>query len=341
MSDTDNITKKICSEDETAVTTDTKDAHGQEQQQEQQECNDDASPIVDQYLKAIDMSDYSESYPQSFEYLCELQKRHLDTFPFSSVEPRLGNKKYLSLDIKALLDTLVIKKRGGYCFQQNKLFFVVLKHLGYQVRLVLGRVTNNKNVRPGLTHRFTIVDFGSSSNNKEGCNSFLVDVSFGSKCPTGPVPLERGSELVDPDFQRKFRVHYHPTDPDPLHLQVFMPLDEDWFTTYKFTLNTSYCEADSEVGHFYSYQHPDAIFVNHLVVSKRQQSEEKNDVMIVQLHNLSLKYVSPFDGQTIQQETIQSSTEMQRILQDTFDIYVNEEESRQLFAKSQDYLSGL
>mmetsp|Transcript_14213 Transcript_14213/g.21004 ORF Transcript_14213/g.21004 Transcript_14213/m.21004 type:complete len:305 (+) Transcript_14213:75-989(+) len=286
----------------------------------------DISTIVDQYLRAIGIvSSRGCSLSPSFENLCELQRRHLDTFAFSSVDPRLGNNKtLLSLDTKSLFETIVLKKRGGYCFQQNKLFYDVLQHLGYTVRLVLGRVTNNreKNFRPGLTHRFTVVSFPQQ-------RSFAVDVSFGSKCPPAPVPLEQGREMIDKDYSRKFRVYHSSNDdPDPMHMQVFLPMDGIWFTTFKFNLAMTYSEADSEVGHFYSHQHPAAIFVNHLYVSKRRTED------ILQLHNLSLQIINPYDGKVVETNDVTSSTELQMILRDLFDICVSEEESLQLFTKS-------
>ena len=92
------------------------------------------------------------------------------TFAFGSVGPRLGDE--LPLDIKSLFDRLVVRRRGGYCFEQNGLFYEVLDELGYAPRLYLARVIHGQDIHPGLTHRISLVTYGGTD--------YVVDVGFGA-----------------------------------------------------------------------------------------------------------------------------------------------------------------
>lgn len=286
--------------------------------------------IVDKYLDALDLSREQPTHG----FLCQLLRRHTETFPMSSVLPCLGTSDPMHLDTLSLFNTIVRDRRGGYCFQQNKLLFDVLVNLNFKVRLVLARVTHNKkNFRPGLTHRISLVHL------EEG--TFVADVAFGEKCPPVPIPLD-GEEL-NVDWSRRFRV-FHANrhlladgndadlDPDPLHMQVHDPagVETEWFTTYKFDLGINYTEDDCKIGHFYSCRSPDAVFVNTLFVSKQRPE----DGVIVELTHLKFRCISQKDGKLLESRIIESVQELRELLLNTFAVVVSEKESTHLFVKS-------
>ena len=162
---------------------------------------------------------------------------------------RLGDE--LPLDFESLFDRLVVRRRGGYCFEQNGLLYEVLDELGFSPKLYLARVIHNQDSHPGLTHRISMVEH-------EG-ERYVVDVGFGSDGPRIPILF---SENVTDDGGRIFRiVERHPGE---YHMQMWK--DGEFYSLYRFELSR-YGPADCEVGHFYSHRHPDATFVNHLVAS--------------------------------------------------------------------------
>lgn len=296
-----------------------------------EECNStDLTALVDKYLEQLGLC--REETTPTHDFLCRLLPLHTDRFPFSSVLPRLGVHE-LPLDFKSLYDTMVRDRRGGYCFQQNKLLYDVLSNLGYDTRLVLARVTNNRpDYRPGLTHRITLVNFPEET--------YVVDVAFGAKCPPAPVPLVLHDDddhellVMDGSPRRRFRVFRAPTsDPDPLHMQMYQPITDDWFTTYKFDLGMTYSEQDCEVSHFYSFRSPDAIFVKTLFVSRRQQKKNGAGIVLELVH-LNLKTIAMEDGAILQERTIQSAIELRETLLELFGIVVSDQESQVLFDKS-------
>ena len=190
-----------------------------------------------------------EAGPPTPALLAAIQRRHIAALAFTSVGPRLGDA--LPLDPVEIHDRIVVRRRGGYCFEHNGLLFEVLSDLGYQPRLILGRVLLSGNPHPGLTHRISVVDLDGVPH--------VVDVGFGAPGPHLPVPL--GGEVVGSSW-RRFRV----VELRPGHWFMQSAVGEDWLSLYRFEL-LEYGPMDCEVGHFYSHRHPDASFVNRLVVS--------------------------------------------------------------------------
>ncbi|HEY5663147.1 MAG TPA: arylamine N-acetyltransferase, partial [Ilumatobacter sp.] len=72
----------------------------------------DAS-LLDRYLARVGI----ESGPPSLTLLDQIVERHLELFPFASIGPQLGDP--LPLDPESLFDRIVVRRRGGYCFEHN------------------------------------------------------------------------------------------------------------------------------------------------------------------------------------------------------------------------------
>jgi N-hydroxyarylamine O-acetyltransferase len=84
----------------------------------------------------------------------------------------------IRLDPDSVVAKLVDGRRGGYCYEHNTLFSLVLDELGITYTRHLGRVRMSDAVTPRpATHMVLIVD------------GHAVDVGFGSAVPLGPVPL--------------------------------------------------------------------------------------------------------------------------------------------------------
>ena len=107
--------------------------------------------------------------------------------------------------------------------------------------------------------------------------------------------------------------------PGEYHMQVLK--EGNFFSLYRFEL-ARYGQADCELGHFYSHRHPDAVFVNHLVVSLLQSNETRS------LRDLEYWIITK--SGTRNQE-ISDSEQLRRILVEDFAVQVTEEESLRLF----------
>ena len=192
----------------------------------------------------------------SFSFIKELQSAHLATFPFSNLGVLLHEN--LSLESQLLFERVVTQRRGGYCFEQNKIIFEVLKYLGFDCDIVLCRVLHNRNVDVPRTHRITKITLA-------GIN-YIVDVGFGPLCSREPLWLD--SDKPQDQGDAIYRIIQ--TDMGRYLLQ--RKEVDGWFTLYSFD-NGIYTEADCLCGHHYSSTHPDAAFVNNLVVSLKSYDD--------------------------------------------------------------------
>ncbi|WP_320007676.1 arylamine N-acetyltransferase [Maridesulfovibrio sp.] len=261
--------------------------------------------MVENYLKILNLHDKK----LDFDFLCDAVSRHVATFAFSSVGCQLGDD--LPLDFESLYQRIVIERRGGYCFEQNGLFFGVLEELGFSPTLYLGRVIHNQDIHPGLTHRITLVEY-------EG-QQYVLDVGFGFLGPSQPVPMS-GVEVDD--GRRRFRIAER--RPGEFHMQIFK--DGNFFSLYRFEL-ARYGQADCELGHFFSHKHPKAAFVNHLVASLILEAETRS------LVDLTYRIIGPSSTQS---REISNPEELGKILTEEFGLKVKETESSRLYEKLKD-----
>lgn len=258
------------------------------------------SEMVDKYLHTLNLKNYG----LDFKFLKEVVGRHVATFAFSSVGCRLGED--LPLDFESLFSRIVDRRRGGYCFEQNGLLYEVLDELGFSPELYLARVIYDQDTHPGLTHRISVIKYDGQR--------YVLDVGFGSLGPRVPV-LMSASETHDNG--KVFRVAE--IRPGQYHLQVIK--DGDFFSLYRFEL-APYGQADCEVGHFYSHRHPDASFVNHLVVSRILAGETRS------LRDLEYWVVTDSEKQTTQ---ICDPEQLRQVLVTELGVQVSDSESRRLF----------
>ena len=77
-----------------------------------------ADGLVDRYLDVVGI----ERSAPTMALLEELTRRHVARFPFASIGPQLGDD--LPLDVEALFDRIVVRRRGGYCLRSNSPFKV-------------------------------------------------------------------------------------------------------------------------------------------------------------------------------------------------------------------------
>ena len=192
----------------------------------------------------------------SLSFINKLQNSHIRSFPFSNLGVLLHEN--LSLDSQVLFERVVTKQRGGYCFEHNKIFFELLKSFGFQCDIVLARVLHNRDIDVPRTHRITRVALAGSN--------YIVDVGFGPLCSRKPLLLDMEKPQDQGDAV------YRIIQPDPGRYLLQKKEVDGWFTLYSFD-NGRYTEADCLCGHHYSSTHPDAVFVNNLVVSRKSYDD--------------------------------------------------------------------
>lgn len=135
-------------------------------------------PVFAPYLKRID----AVAAPPSLENLRTLQEKHLQHVPFETLSLHLGEPIDLSPD--RLLNKIVDRKRGGFCYELNRAFAGLLEHLGYGVQFIMTRPFKaDGELAPPFAHLALKVQLDGQD--------FLVDVGFNDGS-VHPFPLVEG-----------------------------------------------------------------------------------------------------------------------------------------------------
>ena len=137
---------------------------------------------ISAYLKRIN---YDGDTPITKETLDELVYCHQMRVPFETYDVHVFGKTP-ALDEQSLYDKIVTRKRGGYCFELNKCFELLLTALGFDARPVLSRAVRGRDGRMPINHRGMLV-------NLEGID-YSLDVGFGGPMPAGALALIDGQE---------------------------------------------------------------------------------------------------------------------------------------------------
>ena len=149
----------------------------------------DNETFVRNYLERIS---YSGGRELTLKNLAILQKEHVKAIPFENTY--VLKKTPITLTKEWIFEKVVTKKRGGFCFELNYLFNLLLKDLGYNVLLLGGSVFQPPCFsEPGLDneHILSLVSLNG--------NSYIVDVAFGGNCAVEPLPLVYDKDLEDPN----------------------------------------------------------------------------------------------------------------------------------------------
>ena len=152
------------------------------------------APLPDReaYLKRIG---YEGAVSPDLETLNALIRAHLTHVPFENLDVYDAGAD-IPLDTASLFDKIVTRRRGGYCFELNALFYALLKDIGFDCYPIAVRVVraSMRRVSP-LSHRATIVTI-------DGVRYF-ADVGFGGPAPHRALELDNPAEQLS-DGQRFF-----------------------------------------------------------------------------------------------------------------------------------------
>ncbi|WP_257459830.1 arylamine N-acetyltransferase family protein [Archangium lipolyticum] len=117
------------------------------------------------------------------ETLRGLHVRHLESVPFENLD--IHSRRPIVLDEAAFFDKVVRGRRGGFCYELNGLFAVLLRTLGFRVTYLSGRVSPDGIQCSGPEFDHLLLEVALD----EGV--WLVDVGFGDGFAE-PLPLVPG-----------------------------------------------------------------------------------------------------------------------------------------------------
>lgn len=190
----------------------------------------------------------------TLDVLRELQLLHPQSIPFENLNPYTGAR--VALDLESVVDKLIERRRGGYCFEQNKLFYTVLVQLGFRVTPLIARVRWQRppDVSTPQTHMLLRVDLDGAT--------WFADVGFGSTTLTAPLRFDPNVAQSTP--HGTFRVVDAPVAGE---LEIECETPAGWQPLYRFSLKPVEW-VDYEVANWYTSRHPDSFFTHDLVVCR-------------------------------------------------------------------------
>ena len=188
----------------------------------------------------------------TLETLAALHAGHAESIPFENLSPFLGEP--VRLDRASLQEKLVLRQRGGWCFEHNLLFAQVLEAIGFPVRRLAARVRWNvpAGVVTSRSHMLMQVTLAGEP--------WIADVGFGGQTLTAPLRLAPGVEQATPHETYRLK----PEDAGFV-LEARMP--EGWEALYFFELHEQQL-ADYEVSNWYLAHHPQSQFVTGIIAAR-------------------------------------------------------------------------
>ena len=180
-----------------------------------------------------------------------LQAAQLRAFPFENLDPLLGVVPDLSP--AAVWDKLMVRGRGGYCFELNGLLGRALHALGFPARRVMARVRRGEAIG-ARSHLAWIVEADG--------REWLTDCGFGGPAPAFPLQLETGMEQEAGGFRFRL-VPYEPHGETAL--ERLGP--QGWFPLYGFD-RAHVTDVDVEAANFLTARWEKAPFPANLMLNR-------------------------------------------------------------------------
>lgn len=179
-----------------------------------------------------------------------LQRQHLLHVPYEDIDIWRGQAGALSFD--ELFDKIVLRRRGGYCFELNGLFGWLLRELGYETEEHFGRWLMGESLEiPARRHRIVRVKINGTA--------YVADVGVGQRAPLTPL------ELVQDRIQTREGVDYRIVRHGRLGNVVEVCVGGAWSRMYSFD-DAVQEPIDFNYVHYYCANHPASFFRNNLLV---------------------------------------------------------------------------
>ena len=211
------------------------------------------------YLERIGLAGPISADPAGLTLVQAAQRRSI---AFENLDVRLG--RGIEIGHEAVFAKLVGERRGGYCFEHNRLLADMLGEMGLASRPLLARpmlgpmLANPAEPMP-RTHCLLLLEIGEAP--------WIADGGFGGAfCP--PLPLLEGVVTTSEDgaSHRLRRLGEAGVLPGEWLLERRAPGEAEWAAQFAFDL-AEVAPSDLAMGNHWSCTHPAARFVNEQVVT--------------------------------------------------------------------------
>ncbi len=178
-----------------------------------------------------------------------MMRCQLFSVPFENLDVQAG--KIVSLVPEEIVEKIVHRRRGGYCYEVNGLFGMALQELGIPFQLVAARPMFYPTRRP-RTHMVIVL--------KMDQEEWLCDLGFGSYGIRAPLRLN----LLDAEVKQDFDTFMLSRINEREYLLRAL-VEGEWANQYSFDLSHQEW-VDFTLANYFNSTHPDTIFVQKLLV---------------------------------------------------------------------------
>ncbi|XP_043082957.1 arylamine N-acetyltransferase, pineal gland isozyme NAT-3-like [Puntigrus tetrazona] len=164
--------------------------------------------------------------PPTLETLRYVHLNDLMTVPFENLTIHTGER--VRLELPLLYEKIVVRRRGGFCYESNGLFSWLLSQMGFEVTVLSAQVRNRFTgaYGPPFDHFIMMVELDG--------RKWLCDVGFGSGFQ---LPLSLETDGAQAQSHGAYRLR---SQGSLIFMEVKSETDvsgeECWTAQYKFTL---------------------------------------------------------------------------------------------------------
>jgi len=259
--------------------------------------------FLERYFKRIH---YAGTPRVDFQTLQDLHLLHLQHIPYENID--VFCHQLVRLDRETLTQKMLLRRRGGYCFEQNGLFLMVLTELGFKCHANLARVHRNRPEPGGRTHQISLVELDGQT--------WVCDVGFGGSGFRRPL-------LLQTDVESEQLGEFYCLQEREVHGFYLMRKSHDaWQPLYTFKIEAPLL-IDIEIANFYASNCPDYVFRN-VIMGTRMTAQGR-----VTLLDHSFKCFDLVEG-TLKTETVTDVTAYIDSLRLRLGVQLNESEQARL-----------
>lgn len=240
--------------------------------------------------------------------LAALVRAHRFSVPYETLD--LWHRRSFTLDLEAIYDKIVVRRRGGYCFELNGIFAWLLREVGFNVREYFGRwLLGEDEAVPMRRHRVICVALPDGPNR-------IVDAGIG--LPFMFSPLEFVFDVPQLLDGRIYRIVKDPV----LTCVVQVQTTEGWKNLFSFD-TAPQLPIDFEYANWWCQTNPQSSFLAKVWVYLPQKSGcakaisfEKDE----ESHENALQFAY-FDEQgKLVKRVLADEDELQQVLKEHFGI---------------------
>lgn len=202
---------------------------------------------LDAYLNVHDQDE------DRYVYLDELISNFVERVPFENINVQNGWD--IALDNGSMLQKIINERRGGYCYENNRLFHEYLKSKGFESYLISAKINTPFGYWSREGSHMSIITVMDGE-------KFVTDVGFGD-LPSKKIPLTKSDSISDVNGIYKAE-YINETDFDVLKYDEFK---DEWTILYRakdIERNLEDFNDNIEYNRF----NPDSIFVKRLIITK-------------------------------------------------------------------------